>query len=168
MVSKSRLHWAGFFFAGVYTGFMPLFLREFNPSAAEIRAACPGTLPRAAEEGLRLFNERQFWHAHEALEEAWLNEPGVIRGLYKGILQAGVMYLQIERENLKGAMKMYMRGQVWLTPWPAHCRTVDVGALRADVEAARSEAQRLGKDGLARFDPTLFKPIRRVPPVELA
>ncbi|TAK11493.1 MAG: DUF309 domain-containing protein [Anaerolineae bacterium] len=146
---------------------MPLFLREFNPSAEEIRAACPGTLPEAAEEGLRLFNERQFWHAHEALETAWIKEPGVIRGLYKGILQAGVMYLQIERANLKGAMKMYMRSQVWLAPWPDHCRTVDVGALRADVEAARAEAQRLGKDGLAEFDPALLKPVRRVPPVEV-
>lgn len=145
---------------------MPLALREFNPSPEEIRAACPGGLPEAAEEGLRLFNERRFWQAHEALEEAWLAEAGVIRGLYKGILQAGVMYLQIERQNYLGAMKMHARSAVWLTPWPSHCRTVDVEQLRADVAVALAEARRLGPDGLAAFDPTLFPQIRRVPPTE--
>ncbi|MBI3159473.1 MAG: DUF309 domain-containing protein [Chloroflexi bacterium] len=147
---------------------MALNLREFNPSEAEMRAACPGTLPPAAEEGIRLFDARQYWHAHEALELAWKEEPGVIRGLYKGILQAGVMYFQIERRNYVGALKMHARGQVWLKPWPEHCRTVDVGQLRRDLAAALAETRRLGPDGLAGFDPALFRPLRRVPPVEVS
>ncbi len=160
---------AGFFFCQSISGYgytqaMPLHLREFNPTPEEIRAACTGGLPEAAEEGLRLFNARHYWHAHEALEAAWLAEPGVVRGLYKGILQAGVMFLQIERQNYVGMMKMHARSAVWLAPWPETCRTVQVGQLRADVAAALAEARRLGPEGLAAFPAGLFPQIRRVPP----
>lgn len=115
-----------------------------------------------AEKGIALFDERQYWHAHEALEAAWKEDASKARELYKGILQAGVIYLQIERRNFIGALKMYERCKRWLWPWPDHCRTVDVGRLKADVQAAIDEIVRLGPERLDEFDPALFKTIRRV------
>lgn len=91
-----------------------------------------------------------------------MEESGPAKALYKGILQAGVMYLQIERQNLRGAMKMYVRCKVWLWPWPDMCRTVDVGQLKKDVEVAATEAKRLGEERLEQFNSALFKKIRRV------
>src|ERR671924_1571204 len=54
--------------------------------------------PRAAE-GLRLFNAREYFEAHEALEDAWNAERGRIRDLYRGILQIAVVYLHVTRRN---------------------------------------------------------------------
>ena len=51
---------------------------------------CDGVLHEKAIEGLKLFNERKFFEAHEELETAWRNETGEIRNLYKGILQVAV------------------------------------------------------------------------------
>ena len=62
----------------------------------EFPEACQGALHPMAVKGISLFDERQYWEAHEALEAAWLDEEGPARHLYKGILQAGVTYLQIE------------------------------------------------------------------------
>ena len=135
---------------------------EILVTTEEIPCACQGELPPIAEEGIRLFDAREYWHAHEALEKAWLEEPGPVRHLYRGILQIAVMYLHVQRANFIGAAKMYTRSQKWLAPWPDHCRTVDVGQLRADVEAVLAAAGKLGPEDLHRFDQTLLKPIRRV------
>jgi hypothetical protein len=135
---------------------MGLDLREFAPSNAEIKAALNGELHPMALKGIELINAGQYWDAHEALEEAWLKETGTIRALYKGILQAGVMLLQIERKNLFGAVKMYKRSEVWLGPWPERARGIDVQRLKKDVDAAIQAAMALGPDRLAQFDAALY------------
>lgn len=38
-------------------------------------------------EGIRLFNEGSYWHAHEAWEEAWLEEEGLTRLWLQGLIQ---------------------------------------------------------------------------------
>lgn len=132
---------------------------EIFVTEPEMPAACLGELHPMALEGIRLFNEGHYWHAHEALEAAWKEERGPARHLYKGILQVGVMYLQIERANYLGMAKMYERCKKWLRPWPAVCRGVNVDQLRADAAAAMAAARALGSDGLAGFDRSLLKKV---------
>jgi len=139
-----------------------IFRYQFNPTPHEIKQGCRSPLHPKAEEGIQLFNQRAYWLAHEALETAWLEEPTPARALYKGILQAGVMYLQIERNNLIGTLKMYRRSMVWLAPWPDQCGSVDVGRLKADLRAAVQAAQELGKGNLDQIDQGLFKPVTRI------
>lgn len=114
--------------------------------------------PRAIE-GLRLMNEGKYWHAHEALEAAWKDEAGPLRGLYKGILQAAVTYLHIKRANYRGAIKVYGRSQKWLTEWDGTVLGIDVGALRRDLDSAIEEARRLGPERLGEFDLSLLRPV---------
>ncbi|GEM_PF-6647224 len=59
-------------------------------------------------EGLRLFNAGHYFEAHEALEAAWNEDLRPIRELYRGLLQAAVTYLHIQRGNYAGACKMYV------------------------------------------------------------
>ena len=86
-------------------------------------------------------------------------KPSPIRELYRGILQAGVVYLHITRHNFAGALKVYQRSQKWLTLWPETCRGVAVGQLQRDLKRAVLEMQRLGPDRMAEFDPSLLKPV---------
>ncbi len=120
---------------------------------------CKGPLHPKAIEGLELFNNGHYWKAHEALEAAWREETDPIRELYRGILQAGVVYLHITRYNFAGAMKVYQRSQKWLTLWPENCRGVAVGQLQRDLKRAVFEVQKLGPNRMAEFDLSLLKPV---------
>jgi predicted metal-dependent hydrolase len=120
---------------------------------------CNGKIHPMAVKGLELFNVGQYWKAHEALEQAWLEEPGEVRHLYRGILQVGVTYLHVERRNYYGALKVYHRSRRWLAPFPDVCRGINIGVLKQDVEDVIAEVRRLGPDQLDKFDRSLLKPV---------
>jgi predicted metal-dependent hydrolase len=115
--------------------------------------------PRAAE-GLRLFNAREYFEAHEALEDAWNAEQGKVRELYRGILQIAVVYLHVTRRNYNGAVKVYARSQRWMKEWPDLCRGIYVEELRRDAEAVINAVKRLGMEGMSEFDNSLLRPVR--------
>jgi hypothetical protein len=114
--------------------------------------------PRARQ-GIYLFNQGDYFAAHEELEIAWHQEPGRIRQLYQGILEAGVAYLHLQRKNLAGAYKVFGRSMRWLRVWPEVCRGTNIGQLRRDLEAIIAEASRLGPDRLDEIDRSFFKSI---------
>jgi len=120
---------------------------------------CNQPLHPKAIEGLELFDKGYYFKAHEALEAAWRDERGPVRNLYRGILQAGVVYLHITRRNYPGAVKVYQRCRKLLAPWPETCRGVSVGGLRRDLEAVMASLQKLGPDHIAEFDLSYLKPV---------
>jgi hypothetical protein len=127
----------------------------------QLPSACQGDLHPLAIKGIQMFDQGQYWDAHEALEAAWRDESGPVRHLYQGILQAGIVYLQIERNNFIGMAKMFERCKKWLRPWPDVCRGIDVAQLRADVAAAVAAAGALGPGNLEAIDSSLFKKLKR-------
>ena len=120
---------------------------------------CNGTLHPKAIEGLKLFNEKKFFEAHEELEDAWRQETGEIRDLYQGILQVAVTYLHITRRNYNGAVKVYERSIKWLKDWPEICRGIYVGKLRSDAENIIKTLKSLGVENIAQFDTMSFQPV---------
>lgn len=131
-----------------------------NNTPQPSKSDCIGEIHPMAVEGLMLFNARQYWKAHEAFEEAWLDEIGEVRHLYRGILQAGVIYLHVEQNNYRGAKKVYHRSQRWLAPFPDTCRGINIGQLKTDLDKVITEVNRLGQDHLDKFDRSLLKPIK--------
>jgi predicted metal-dependent hydrolase len=120
---------------------------------------CNEPLHPQAAEGLRLFNAGEYFEAHEALEDAWNEESGKVRNLYRGILQIAVVYLHITRRNYNGAIKVYARSQRWIRDWPAVCRGIQVEELCRDAEAVITEVRRLGMERISEFDNSLLKPV---------
>jgi predicted metal-dependent hydrolase len=114
--------------------------------------------PRAAD-GLRLFNRGDYFEAHEALEDAWNEEGGPVRDLYRGILQIAVVYLHITRRNYEGAVKVYLRSQRWIKNWPDVCRGIQVEELRRNAETVMTDVKRLGRERIGSFDLNLLKPV---------
>lgn len=121
--------------------------------------SCSAPLHPQAAEGLRLFNAGEYFEAHEALEDAWNEERGKVRDLYRGILQIAVVYLHIARRNYNGAIKVYARSQKWLKDWPEVCRGIQVGQLRRDAASVMAEVTRLGSERISEFDTSLLKPV---------
>ena len=119
-----------------------------------------GPLPAQVLEGFRLFNARAFFAQHEALEEAWLAEPGPVRDLYRGILQIGVGFYHLERQNFRGARNLLTYGVDRLAPFEPACRGVDVRGLRAAALRCRDELDQLGSERIAEFDTNLIPNVR--------
>lgn len=119
-----------------------------------------GPLPAKVLEGIGLFNARRFFEQHEALEEAWLAETGPVRDLYRGILQIGVGFYHLERQNFRGARNLLTYGMDRLAPFEPACRGVDVRGLRAAALRCREELERLGRDRIAEFDTGLIPVVR--------
>ena len=138
------------------------FNKTFTPSREEIKSACQKPLHPDAETGIQLFNEGKYFIAHEELEEAWHAESNPDRRLYQGILQAGIAFMHAKNGYAKGVFSMYERCRVWLWPWPDHCRTINVGRLKADLQALVEEVERLGQDRMDELDPRFFTTIKRV------
>jgi uncharacterized protein len=133
---------------------------EFNPSAEEIARACQGKLPLQVVQGLELFNQGEYFEAHEVLELAWREEAGPVRELYRGILQIAVAYYHILRQNYPGAVKMFQRSRAWLAPFPDRCQGIDLAKFRLDYARVEESLLRLGPQQVASFDRSLMKPIQ--------
>lgn len=68
-------------------------------------------------------------------------------------------YLQIERGNYHGAVKMFLRVRQWIDPLPDQCRGVDVARLRDDAAVVYEQLVALGPERIAQFDFNLLKPV---------
>ncbi len=112
-----------------------------------------------AQKGIELFNQGDFYEAHDPLELAWMKSDSPDRDLYQGILQIGLAYFQISRGNYRGALKMFKRGQRNLKPLGGTLLGVDIAKLREDASVAEQAVRRLGPDQLNKLDEGLIKPV---------
>ncbi len=148
---------------------LPGLLRDLaRPDDLRLRAtladACAGPPPPEAVEAVRRFNRGEFYRQHDLFEALWMAEDQPIRMLYQAVLQVGIAYHHIDGGNPRGALKMLLRAQQWLSPLPEVCQGIDVAQLRADAAAVRAELERLGEAGFGQFDRALLRPVRWATP----
>ncbi len=124
-----------------------------------LEEACHMPLSEIAFRGLEEFNLGEYFEAHETLETAWNADDTAGRELYRAILQVAVAYLQIERGNYRGAMKMFLRLRQWIDPLPELCRGVNIEQLRADAWQVQEALSKLGAERISEFDRSLLKPV---------
>lgn len=62
-------------------------------------------------EGIRLFNEGQFWHAHEQWESCWLAAAEPDATFYKGIIQAAAALVHWQRGNPRGLQRNWQKSR---------------------------------------------------------
>lgn len=145
-----------------FNSHLPQLIQEMAriPDYDGLMKDCAKPLPDLALEGLALFNAGEFYKCHDALEEAWNQDQGPGRNMYKGILQVAVAYFQIQRGNYNGGIKLLLRMRQWLEPLPDVCRGINIKQLQADAMAVYEALQTLGPERIAEFDETLFKPVQ--------
>ncbi|HNB52485.1 MAG TPA: DUF309 domain-containing protein [Anaerolineales bacterium] len=141
---------------------LPNLIRKYAriPDRDAIAEGCAGELSELAREGIRLFNAGEYFEAHEVLEHAWNEDASAAKELYRAILQVAVAYLQIERGNYRGAVKMFLRMRQWFAPLPEVCRGVDVMGLQEAARAVEERVLALGEERLGELDRGLFQPVR--------
>jgi len=109
--------------------------------------------PRVRE-FVRLFNQEEFFEAHEVLEDLWQDHTGPDRAFYQGLIQVAVALEHCRRGNLPGARGVLESAHRRLDPYrPAHggfdLESLLEGAARHIEGAGTGPAPRLpqGTDG---------------------
>jgi predicted metal-dependent hydrolase len=125
-----------------------------------LREACGQPLSELGAHGLELLNSGEYFEAHEVLEKAWMEAPEWHGYLYRSLLQVSVAYLQVQRANYAGAVKMLLRLKQWLEPLPERCSGVDIAGLKRNLAEFSAAVEAAGVDGIGTLDPEL---LRRVP-----
>jgi len=141
---------------------LPALIQQYarNVDFEALVQTCQEPLSPRARHGIELFNKGEYFEAHEVLEQAWNEDETPGRELYRAILQVAVAYLQIERGNYSGALKMFLRMRQWIDPLPELCRGVEVAQLRADARRVYDQILALGRASIAEFDRSMFQPVR--------
>jgi hypothetical protein len=127
-----------------------------------ITADCLEPLSELGQKGIEEFNKGDYYESHEYLEDAWNEDTGPARDMYKAVLQVAVAYLQIERENYSGAVKMFLRARQWLEPLPDVCRGIDIARLKQDAQQVHQMLLELGPQQIKDIDRTVFRPVQLV------
>lgn len=139
----------------------PYYNRRMPPGPElRPRSRCHEPAPEGLLRGIAQFNRREYFEAHETLEELWNAEPDVCRVLYKGILQVGVGCYHLLRGNARGALLKLRSGADYLTPFAPRCMGVEVASLIADARRLLAAAEAAGPDGLAGIDRALLPTVR--------
>lgn len=73
--------------------------------------------PEQYREGLRLFNEEEFFECHDVLEELWSDTTGEQRKFLQGLIQASIALFHFGNENFGGAKKLYLSARKNLDPY---------------------------------------------------
>jgi predicted metal-dependent hydrolase len=113
--------------------------------------------------GWQLFNERKFWHAHEAWEYVWKRDPSESRIFFQGIIQLAAAYhLLTVPLRYSGMMRNFDKAEEKLKLFPLTFLDVDVKGLLDAIAVARGEIARIGRDHLNMF-PTGLIPVVPLP-----
>ena len=88
------------------------------------------------QRGIRLFNHRQFFQCHEALEEAWAPERGPRRLFLQALIHLAVSFHHWERNNLTGARRQLLKGLRKLAAFLPNCEGIDTARLYREAAGA--------------------------------
>jgi len=131
--------------------------RQDPAMARRLAEQCSRPLPPQAREAIEQFNAGEYYHQHDLFEMLWMEEEGPVRDLYRAILQVGIAYYQVKRDNRRGALKMLLRSVQWLNVLPDACQGVDIARLRGDVDRLRAALEALPEGaGTTSLDPALL------------
>ena len=88
------------------------------------------------ERGLELIRRREFFSAHEELEDAWrAADPGE-RDFFQGLVHVAVAWYQAGRGNRVGCERQLEKAARRLANFAPSHREIDVAAILRQVEAA--------------------------------
>ena len=85
------------------------------------------------QKGIKAFNERNFYDAHEYWEEIWLDYKLEDSTFIQGLIQLAVSYYHLFNKNLNGAKSMIKKCLVKLENFDKS-RGIDVNDLKNQVK----------------------------------
>lgn len=90
-------------------------------------------------EGLRLFNEEDFFECHDVLEELWSETTGAEKKFIQGLIQASIALFHFGNENFGGAKKLYLSARKNLDPYGDQYMGIKLGPFLDDFQSCFQE-----------------------------
>ena len=115
---------------------------------------CASKPPPGVLEGIRLFNAREFYECHEAIEHVGHAERGEIRLLYQGILQIGVGFHHARNGNYRGAVLLLTDGIAKTSRFLPRCLGIETARLVTESQGCLDRIVELGPERLGEFEVT--------------
>jgi predicted metal-dependent hydrolase len=85
-------------------------------------------------QGIKYFNECEFFEAHETWEELWTEYRGPARRFYQGLIQTAVALHHFGNGNIRGAKKVYLTSRSYLEDYRPAYQGLDLEAFLAQYE----------------------------------
>src|SRR5437764_15478140 len=85
--------------------------------------------------GVVLFNDQDWFEAHEVWEDLWAESHGAQRRFYQGLIQAAVGLCHFHNGNLVGAVKLYRSARDYMTGIGAALHGLDIEDFWGRMEA---------------------------------
>ncbi|REJ67009.1 MAG: DUF309 domain-containing protein [Planctomycetota bacterium] len=89
--------------------------------------------------GVELFNNCEFFEAHDVWEELWAEYRGPSREYYQGLIQTAVALHHFCNGNIRGARKLYHSSRKYLDPYRPRHIGIDLDKLFGEMEACFRE-----------------------------
>lgn len=87
-------------------------------------------------EFIRLFNEEEFFEAHEVLEGLWHRETGESREFYQGLIQIAALFVHLQRGTPEGAKKLLKTATHHLSSYLPAYLCLNLVKLLSEAEAS--------------------------------
>jgi len=99
----------------------------------------PGVYESAYLEGIELFNECEFFEAHDVWEELWADTQGPGRRFYQGLIQVAVCLHPFGNGNIRGAQKLYHGCRSYLVTYETNYLGLNVTQMLKQLEVCCRE-----------------------------
>jgi len=91
-------------------------------------------LPDKVKQGLKAFNQGNFYAAHDYFEDAWRATRHPNREFYRALLHLSGGYYRLTQNRPGAAQKFFQRSLHWLGHFPSPYFDIDVFALKNHVQ----------------------------------
>jgi molybdopterin converting factor small subunit len=88
------------------------------------------------DEGIKLFNDGDYFLSHETLEEHWVEAEQGERDFFQGLIHLAVGFHHYERGNRAGAKSQFAKALRRLSNYPDRHQGVDLAAVRTFLQEA--------------------------------
>src|SRR4051794_37825663 len=85
-------------------------------------------------DGIQLFNEKEFFQAHEVWEDAWHMAYGLKHSFYQGLIQCSVALEHYRRSNPRGVLSLYQTYRLKFKDIPDTFMGLDVREFLSEME----------------------------------
>lgn len=85
-------------------------------------------------EGIKCFNDCDFYEAHDIWEELWAEYRGPAREFYQGLIQVAVALYHFGNGNIRGARKLYVSSRNHLESYRPHYLGCDLELLFTEMQ----------------------------------
>jgi len=85
-------------------------------------------------DGIRLFNEEEFFECHDVLEELWAETDGPEKKMIQGLIQAAISLFHFGNENFGGAKKLYITARKLLDLYEPDAMGLALAEFLVDYE----------------------------------